>query len=250
MKTVIITLLVAVILAPVAAQQQEERQQAAPAAVRAGNDPYRELHEKAQAAENIWLPMQDRLEDDLLQADPCTTAKDLIQRSKDAAFEALTCKISYYKAHLDHQQDNYARYAKISADRGSLRREIEQDLRTAERMLADLRARRQRLAASGESSGVAVQRAAEPLDRLILTTTTRVENLRLALVRWNEGEDYTRQARELAQSRENALKAVQELITSESMLWQAYYEAREARRAFNCDEGIIIDEMPTHRPPQ
>jgi chromosome segregation ATPase len=198
---------------------------AAPAASR---DPYMEERKQAGEAERAWMALEERLGSDLASADPCQEVEKVIRAAKDAAFKALSLKAEYYRKHLEHHQNTSASLAKVSADRAGLRQEIERDLRAAERMQTEIEQRRQNLA-TGERSDAGLNSAQRALNQLLNNTAARVENLRAALLRWNEAEDYTRQARELAHERAEAVRQAQLLLLSENSLWDSYYDSRLAR---------------------
>jgi hypothetical protein len=258
--TIISILLSAAVLvaqpATAAVQQESSQPPAVGPAVsgqRGDYDLFRDARAEADAAERAWLTVQERFEDDLVRLDVCSDeATQLVHKTRDGAYRALTLKADYYQKHRQHHRDNYDTYQKLSADRVTMRKEIEGDLRIAQRLLADLQERRRRLQESEQTAGIEAKRATDALEQLTQNTNGRVENLRSALLRLDEGQDYLRKATDLARRQEAAIVAAHDLLASESSLWQAYYDARGLRRVLNCDQARADswEQFKSVRPPQ
>lgn len=211
-------------------------------------DPFAADRAQAADAERAWLAVQERLDSDVDGADPCVDAGRLITAAKDAAFRALTLKADYYRKHLEHQKNNSGTLANISADRAGLRQEIDRDLRAADRLQADLEQRRRQL--PNEPGNPGSEKAVRSLNQLLSNTSARIENLRTALQRWDEAEDYTRQARELVREREEVVRQAQLLLSSESLLWQSFYDARIHRQRLTYFKECEVFDQFSRRLPE
>lgn len=207
-----------------------------PAAIRSlSSDMFSDLRNSASISESEWLQLQGDLDYALAGGAAC--AEDTfssIARTKDAAFRALSLKAEYYKKYRDFHAADFKRFSQIAAGRMALRQDIESTLANAQQQASDVQRRRMQLQAASRDSGKSAEESVKVLDQMVIEFGTKAENTRAALKRWDDAQGYTAESRRLAAEAEDAVRRLQEVLESESLLWQSYYDAYEARQHLSC----------------
>jgi chromosome segregation ATPase len=205
----------------------------------------------AASAENEWLRLHSELDYLLASAASCSEeGLSVITRVRGAALRSLSLKADYYKKYRDYHSADYKRFSQIAANRASLRQDIENTLSSAERQVADVQRRKMELQASARNSNRSADNAVKVLEQMQTDFNTRMENARQALKHWDDAQNYTSESRKLAAEAEEAVRRLQEVLESESFLWQSYYDAAEARFHLNCQTARrdSLRPFPNRRP--
>lgn len=216
-----------------------------------GRDPYCNLWREVQQKDAEWRQIDEGLEMSLARLTPCSPETlDALQQVKQAMSQSFAKQGEYYRKWRELAQGDGQLFARLLAERGSLRTEIETSMAQVERQLADLEKRKVALAQAIQGSGAETDgKEMRALNALIESSRERVENLYGALRRWEEAERYNVQSMRNLQELEERIDLMQHLLLSESLHWQSYYEAREARVRLQCVNDREPQRPIRRRPP-
>jgi hypothetical protein len=214
---------------------QENKAQAAAPFNYGTMDPFADLSKASTEAYNAWTTLNESLQDSIADYSACSQEIPAqIQKARDLYIKAAAVRGDYLKRWRDLCQQDSSRFTQLLLKRPELRHEIELSLSSAEKQIADLQIKNEQLENSTKGQGISAGKAGQSLSALLQNAEERADTLREALEHWDKAQRYVQGSKEQVQAVQNIVRQMQDLVSAESILWQAYYEGMETRAEFDC----------------